>query len=166
MRVAIAFVITPLVIHLLVGSYVVKPVVAYTWNKNTDEIFLNETQQERALKDLEILDEIEYFDRLLALFPDREHHHNGHGGHHGSHSTHSKKEAESHSPTAPVAKPATFRGEQSPGTTPPQQPQPLLVQSVQKFEAKVSDPQMESKVNPQVLASSSDPFTARDVREL
>lgn len=42
-RFMFAFVLTPVVIHVVLGNLAVKPAVAYFWNKNTDEIFLNET---------------------------------------------------------------------------------------------------------------------------
>lgn len=66
-KIAFSFVLTPLVIHLVAGNIIIKPLVAAYWNSNTDEIFLNETQQERALKALELYDEIEYYDRILTL---------------------------------------------------------------------------------------------------
>ena len=67
---SIKYLLTLLIIPILVNQLskilILNPLITYLWNKNSNEIFLNESQEEKAFADLQRFEEKIYFDILIG----------------------------------------------------------------------------------------------------
>nr|YP_009628895.1 Envelope membrane protein [Balbiania investiens]QBX88678.1 Envelope membrane protein [Balbiania investiens] len=61
--------ITPIIINQLSKQFIFGPVVDYLWNKTQPGIFLNESQEERALIELQRFEEKLNFEILIGKYP-------------------------------------------------------------------------------------------------
>lgn len=62
--------IIPILINQIVKSFILDPSINYLWNQNHPEIFLNESQEERAFADLQRYEEKLHFEILIGKFQD------------------------------------------------------------------------------------------------
>lgn len=62
----LALIFIPLTVHFLTKNLILTPLIEYLWNNNKNDIFLNSTQQEQALSELQDFENEIYFELLVA----------------------------------------------------------------------------------------------------
>lgn len=62
----LALIFIPLTVHFLTKNLILTPLIEYLWNNNKNDIFLNSTQQEQALNELQDFENEIYFELLVA----------------------------------------------------------------------------------------------------
>lgn len=58
--------IIPILINQVSKTFLLSPIINYLWNKNSQYVFLNQSQQERAFADLQRFEEKLHFDILIG----------------------------------------------------------------------------------------------------
>nr|YP_009313485.1 Envelope membrane protein [Galaxaura rugosa]SCW21739.1 Envelope membrane protein [Galaxaura rugosa] len=66
----LAIITVPLIINQISKNFFIGPTVDYLWNVKQPGIFLNESQEERALIELQRFEEKLHFEILIGKFPD------------------------------------------------------------------------------------------------
>ena len=59
----------PILVNLLVKTFVFSPVVEHLWNAHQNEIFINSYQEDRALLEMQNFSEKVFFESLLGEAP-------------------------------------------------------------------------------------------------
>nr|QCI04210.1 Envelope membrane protein [Anotrichium furcellatum] len=62
--------IIPILINQTAKSFILDPCINYIWNQHQPDIFLNESQEERAFADLQRFEEKLHFEMLIGKFQD------------------------------------------------------------------------------------------------
>nr|QCI06345.1 Envelope membrane protein [Dictyurus purpurascens] len=65
-RYILILLIMPILVNQLSKIFILDPLINYFWNKNSDNIFLNESQEERAFSELQRFEEKVHFNILIG----------------------------------------------------------------------------------------------------
>lgn len=69
MKYILVLVITPIVINQMTKSFILGPMINRIWNTQQPEVFLNESQEERAFAELQRFEEKLHFEILIGKIP-------------------------------------------------------------------------------------------------
>lgn len=69
MKYILILLITPIVINQITKNFFLGPIIDYVWNVEEPNIFLNESQEERAFAELEKFEEKLHFEILIGKIP-------------------------------------------------------------------------------------------------